>query len=281
MAREKLYKLIFYCFLGFLLYYISELLASSIIAFVFQYRGIDYSLFEAYIYNNYYMVDSLAMAIAMVIYTLFIKNRSTYYREFFDEAYLYKEGVRPRDVFKSTLVLMGIKGFINIWFIILGLLGQSIGFIDEAMLSFQEGAGSILYEEKYIFVFLSVVFLGPIVEELLFRGIIFGEIRNRSGRNKAVIISSLLFGAFHMDLVQMTYTILMGMVFAFLYDEYKSFGLAVYLHILNNLLETLPDTDWSYFIYDLTYVISGLCIIPTIIILINMKKREKLATSRK
>ena len=52
----------------------------------------------------------------------------------------------------------------------------------------------------------------------------------------AVLVSSLLFGVYHGNVVQGVYGFLMGILFALVYDRYKNFYLAVIMHAIVNFV---------------------------------------------
>lgn len=93
---------------------------------------------------------------------------------------------------------------------------------------------------------LIVIFLAPFVEEVLFRGLVFGNLRNKS-RVVAYLLSCLLFALLHVwqfAVVQqdVTYFLLMvqylvpGLVLAWVYDRSGTLWSAIALHAAANAL---------------------------------------------
>jgi membrane protease YdiL (CAAX protease family) len=76
--------------------------------------------------------------------------------------------------------------------------------------------------------------IAPLVEELFFRGLLYGYLRARRGRGVAVVVSSAIFAAMHLIPVLMPSLFLFGVVLALVYERYDSFYPAVVLHGLNN-----------------------------------------------
>ena len=72
--------------------------------------------------------------------------------------------------------------------------------------------------------------LSPLVEEILFRGVVYNALCRNTSNLFAVIGSSLLFGAFHGNVVQMVYASVMGMIMAFFYQKYKNLSASVLFH---------------------------------------------------
>jgi membrane protease YdiL (CAAX protease family) len=90
-----------------------------------------------------------------------------------------------------------------------------------------------------------VVLLGPLVEELVFRGILFRRLLRRTHPGVAALISSLLFGALHADPVGSG---LFGLALVALYTQSRSLWVPLAAHALNNALFTLLGSvgpDWA------------------------------------
>ncbi|QXE02285.1 CPBP family intramembrane glutamic endopeptidase [Terribacillus sp. DMT04] len=85
------------------------------------------------------------------------------------------------------------------------------------------------------FVIIVVVF-APILEEIIFRKIIFGEIYKRTNFFVAVLISALLFGVVHGDLLHLLQYFVMGVIFATLYVQTKRIIVPIITHGLMNLM---------------------------------------------
>lgn len=81
----------------------------------------------------------------------------------------------------------------------------------------------------------SSVLLAPIFEESLFRGYMAGILRKAYGGMTAWIVPAVTFGVIHAIPSVVVSAILMGLVLGYLYLRYRSLGLVVMLHAMNNL----------------------------------------------
>ncbi|GAA4073466.1 type II CAAX endopeptidase family protein [Amphibacillus indicireducens] len=79
-----------------------------------------------------------------------------------------------------------------------------------------------------------VAIVGPILEEFIFRKIIFGEIFKRSNFWIAGIISGLIFAVVHNDFTHLHIYFVMSFVFAFVYVKSKRIIVPVMAHVLMN-----------------------------------------------
>src|SRR5690625_8017898 len=70
------------------------------------------------------------------------------------------------------------------------------------------------------------VIIAPILEEVVFRKIIFGTLYKRMNFILAGIISAVIFGLIHLDPTHLLIYTAMGLVFAYLYVKTKQIGRA-------------------------------------------------------
>ena len=89
------------------------------------------------------------------------------------------------------------------------------------------------------FVFVFTV-IGPILEEIVFRQIIFGAIYQRFNFLIAVFVSSLIFGIVHGELEHMFIYTSMGAVFAYIYIKTKRIIVPIAAHVAMNTLAAAP-----------------------------------------
>lgn len=92
--------------------------------------------------------------------------------------------------------------------------------------------------------------ISPIVEEIVFRGVLYNRIRKFYSMKLAVVFSALLFGFFHANLPQFLYGTLMGGLMAVCYGYIGCFAAPVLMHMSANLFIFLVSgfTEWTSFL---------------------------------
>jgi membrane protease YdiL (CAAX protease family) len=90
---------------------------------------------------------------------------------------------------------------------------------------------------------LAVCVLAPLLEEMLFRGIVLRGFLQRYPRWQAIFMSALFFGAAHMNIYQFVVGFVMGTVLAWLYERTRSLIPCIALHAAYNIT-TLLLADW-------------------------------------
>lgn len=116
--------------------------------------------------------------------------------------------------------------FIIIHNVILMALG--VDTQGEAIFRFFESLESPVW-----FFFVGVV-LAPIIEEIFFRGFVFQGFRQRYGWVRAMLLSSIVFAAAHLDLVAFLPTFILGCLLAYMFQRSNSVWPGVILHFLVN-----------------------------------------------
>ncbi|WP_300675648.1 type II CAAX endopeptidase family protein [Soonwooa sp.] len=87
---------------------------------------------------------------------------------------------------------------------------------------------------------IMTVILAPILEELVFRGVIQKSIiKNGVNPRIAIFISAFVFGAFHVYPWQFVGAFLLGIVLGLVYEKTQSLVLPILLHAFNNLIMAL------------------------------------------
>lgn len=92
--------------------------------------------------------------------------------------------------------------------------------------------------------------LGPVLEEMLFRGAVTKVLLRKYSPAKAILFSALIFGVFHINPVQVVGATLSGVLFAWLYYKTGSLVPGILIHILNNSLSVFfslhyPDVEYT------------------------------------
>lgn len=82
--------------------------------------------------------------------------------------------------------------------------------------------------------FLYASIFGPITEEIIFRGFLLKGLQ-KYGNIFAITVSSIVFGAFHGNLIQSVFATFVGLVLGYVATEY-SIKWSIALHIINNFV---------------------------------------------
>ncbi|WP_413524572.1 CPBP family intramembrane glutamic endopeptidase [Carnobacterium divergens] len=128
-------------------------------------------------------------------------------------------------------------GFIGMFLAIFVQITANL--IEQAVLKIPPGSANTQYIieiiNKYPLFLITGAIFAPILEEFVFRKVIFGFFYDLTGVVGAAVISSLLFAFIHMDGHILLYSA-MGFVFCFLYVKTKNIATPIIAHMLMNTL---------------------------------------------
>ena len=110
-----------------------------------------------------------------------------------------------KDVLGSLVVGFGICGISGLWI----MLAEQLPSLQKSVEAMNAGAENIAGGNAFG-TFMIAVIAAPVVEEILFRGIVLRSMRKFTPAWAAILISSVLFGVYHLNIVQAAYATLMG-----------------------------------------------------------------------
>ena len=139
---------------------------------------------------------------------------------------------------------MGIVQILLIALLAIGI-AQAVNFLialipyEDAV--YEETSEQMFYQTGLIMQLAVIGVIGPISEELIFRGLVFRRIRDYGGFLPAALISGLVFGVYHGNITQGIFATIMGILFAMIYEHYGTIWAPIAAHIANNILATLMN----------------------------------------
>ena len=103
---------------------------------------------------------------------------------------------------------------------------------------------------------LSLVVLGPVIEEVFYRGIVTRLLLRKYRPWTAIAVSGLIFGVIHLNPAQLIPAFTSGMFYAWLYWRTRSLWPGILLHVLNNgfaafLMRACPEMEEDATLMDL------------------------------
>lgn len=120
-----------------------------------------------------------------------------------------------------------------------------------------------------------VCLLGPLCEELLFRGLVAGRLA-RYGQAPGAFVSALLFALYHANLEQFFYAFLLGLLLAYVYYRTGLLRVSVALHMVLNFFGAvvsllLPDCAASDMALGALWMVS---VVLGVILLVRGRKDQ-------
>lgn len=206
--------------------------------------------------------------IGLVIFSLW------YYKGFVKKNPKVKLGdaFTVKSVISSILIVGALYFFITAFMTLAELL------LPQAMELYKEMVEAAGIVSDPILTIVYAIILGPILEELVFRGVTYGLLEKAGLKPGLIIlISSLLFGAIHLILVQVLYAAFFGMFLGFLRYKYRSIKITIVTHILFNFTGTYVSSFIEQYSPGnaVIYILGGISMFVLVgaILLINSDKK--------
>ena len=123
----------------------------------------------------------------------------------------------------------------------------------------------------FIVSLLSSGILGPILEELLFRGIVYNKLKEFNSNKKSMIISTIIFSIIHFNIIDIIYTIFIGYILVYIYEENNNLKYPIIFHISANTSVILLSIILPFNIL-LNIILFSICLIILLFIYLRNHK---------
>lgn len=226
MGREvddmkKWLPVIGYTVLAVVVYYMIDVLLSM----VFGLWILSVSSKEQY-YRYTLFANMIQKAVTLLVFGFWYRKKTAKSRP--------AKRLRGKISVKNGICLLGI-----------GLFGQyAMSFLlmliylafPAAFARYEELTSSVSLSNSYpLLILFLVVILGPVAEEIFFRGVIYGQLREGFSAVAAACISGVMFGVYHKNLVQGIYATICGVVLAYLFEKTHTIWGSIITHVMFNL----------------------------------------------
>ena len=218
-------------------------LLSFILSFIVMVAGIQLGMFSADQMQNFQGVLAkliqyiqqgnplMILNFVQELITLACFGLWYYFRE---KKYQYRPNYKKAFSIKNVLSIAGIAFLgqyaldllmILVYFVMPGIFAQYVDLMKNLEIN---AANPVL-------MIFCVGIFGPLVEEVLFRGMVFGKLRRVFSFWPAALISGAIFGLYHMNLVQGIYAGVFGIILAYVFEKTETIWGCYLLHAFFNL----------------------------------------------
>ncbi|MFI3268191.1 MAG: type II CAAX endopeptidase family protein [Rikenellaceae bacterium] len=257
-------------FIDIILFFVLYFTLTTVFGFV--------TAFFENIYSDIPGIHDILNATSYVIIFSLIISATSVYRN------LKHHGIKPRRLIRK-------HELISPMYILFGILAIfSMSFITNPLVSlFPQNLGDIydMLSKMDTYTLLSCVIAAPVLEELLFRGIIQSDLEHKYGGISSIIITSLVFSIIHINPAQVIAVFFTSVLISTIYYKTKSLWCCIIIHSFNNTAAYLlfklykdksdyakPYIDFfeNHTTYYIIYSIAVLIVILTIVTLFATKK---------
>ncbi|EEI86308.1 CAAX amino terminal protease family protein [Anaerococcus lactolyticus ATCC 51172] len=182
----------------------------------------------------------IGQLIKLTILYFYIGKRDNIYRNELGRRYIENEKISNPLIFVG--IGFGTLGFGNILENIIMKALEGSKLVNDA-LELLEKAFRAKGPVDGIFILIAVIIGAPLVEELLFRGVLFEELRKEISLKVTIFLTALVFGIYHFNILQSSNAFFLGLVLAYVYYKTRSIKASIIVHATNNMIAMIPFLD--------------------------------------
>jgi len=198
---------------------------------------------------KYMFLSYLAIFVPYVFYILmgfddvigFIVNYATYILVIFNIIYIIYL------LRRNTILCRKTKPVIH--FVMLGIGFSS--FFNMVILKINTNE---IVKMNLLFLILSSVIVGPLVEEIIFRNILIGKLEKFNNKIITILLASFIFAIMHSGIINMIYAFLLGIILNTIYIKNKNLLYPLITHSSANLI-TLFLTGYNVYILNISFIL--------------------------
>ncbi len=146
-----------------------------------------------------------------------------------------------------------------LWMAVIAVFGAITSYAANGMISLSglyqvsdgyDEVAMVFYQGKLFLELICLGVLTPILEELIFRGLMYNQLLETMSKKMAVLLAALLFGAYHGNMLQMIYAFCLGLLMIYVYERFHTLLAPILFHIGANVLGiVLTETSALSFLY--------------------------------
>lgn len=227
-----------------LMYFLFQFILIFLLSYYYVSNGNDVNLFNDYL-------STKQIYIALIVAIIFIQLLINDYKK-------YKKQTNTK-INYFYLIILGV---------ILSLMYNVFAYY----LNFALKTSLFDNNSNVAVTLLSTGILGPIIEELMFRGIIYNELKSKYSNMKSILITTIFFAIIHINIIQILYALIIGFILIFVYEKYNNIKAPIILHMASNITTTL----FLPLLIKNNLIINYGIFIFSLILLIILKKYTKL-----
>jgi membrane protease YdiL (CAAX protease family) len=185
---------------------------------------------------------NLTLGIISVLFLLFLNNQLLLI--FLLLLFIQKNTFgSDKFIYNRNFIIKGIcnwtQSFAKIWCII--FVFSTISYLMLIEFPVQDIVNKLKNEnfENKVLIIISVLFIAPLTEEIVFRKFLYGSLKKYLGAGMSAMASSLIFSLVHFSIFSFMVLFLLGLFFCYYYEKHKTICAPVWIHFNFNLFSTI------------------------------------------
>lgn len=208
-----------------------------VVALGFAFFGFNYNKYQG-------TFDTIYAVIAILGLLLFSYVSRIFYKDF--KAGILIKKPRVFEVFATVVIALGILGIVAVYITVVEdiatrladkgseVVAEQLEQYEESVDRYSDIAVDVVPDFDKVLNYISLAILIPIAEEILFRGIILGQLLKKYRPWVSILLSAAVFGVMHGLSVHIGYAFVCGIVIGAVYYATSNIAMTILIHIIFN-----------------------------------------------
>lgn len=205
------------------------------VAIAFVICRVDYTKYEG-AFTTIYAI------IAITLLLIYSKMSRVFYSDFKSGLLIKKPGTL--DVVSTIIIAIGLLGIVSIYMMVVSIMAEQGGdssVVAEQLEEYETNVDryseiaveTVPFFDKFLD-YIGIAILVPIAEELLFRGVILGQLLKKYPAALAILASATIFGLMHGISVHIGYALISGIIIGCVYYFTSNIAMSTLIHMIFN-----------------------------------------------
>lgn len=197
----------------------------------FRNSGIDTKVYK----GIYTTVAAVANTVVFVLFFIVCKK--------IKRPVLQREKIGWVEILLAVVIAFGMLGFVDTFILVSDRIAESIKSFSEEMEQYRQSVNRFTgVDQKVVplwdtvLYLITLCFIVPVEEELIFRGAVFGVLKRKMSPFFAMIITAVIFGIMHRVSIHTAYAIVCGMILTACYYYTENIITSMIMHAVFNII---------------------------------------------
>ena len=197
----------------------------------FRNSGIDTKVYK----GIYTTVAAVANTVVFVLFFIVCKK--------IKRPVLQREKIGWVEILLAVVIAFGMLGFVDTFILVSDRIAESIKSFSEEMEQYRQSVNRFTGVDQKavplwdtVLYLITLCFIVPVEEELIFRGAVFGVLKRKMSPFFAMIITAVIFGIMHRVSIHTAYAIVCGMILTACYYYTENIITSMIMHAVFNII---------------------------------------------
>lgn len=208
----------------------------------------------AVILNQYASEITILIAVCALPFLIRMYKKDKYeVSEWWDK----KKELNGKHITLITVLAICVCVAVNNFILLSGITVHNEAYLETAQL---------IYESPIVVQVIGLGIIVPVMEEMIYRGLLYRRMREYLPMVSSIIGSAILFGIYHGNSVQLIYAAIIGVFLAYLFELFRTVKVSVLFHAVANLTSIVCTWIGAFnWIFSSIIIVAALTVVACVV----------------